>query len=119
NHLRLQSVAKHQARVTWISAADHGERRRSAALDHARVETRHFGRAAHIEVEPSAPKLLDALDGLAGFELGLDDVQIVLVVSAGLLGDGMNDGGEIGMQYTEAHGIPGSGHVRRRDESRS
>ena len=62
--------------------------------------------------------LLDAFDGLARFEFGFDDVEIVPLIGAGLLGDGVNDGREVGMEDAEAHGIHRSGNARDGDKCR-
>src|SRR5438105_7287381 len=101
-----------------IGAADNRERRRSSALNQARIQPRYLRRAPHIEVESFAPKLLDAFHGLARFEPGFDDVEIVPLIGAGLLSDGMNDGREIGIEYAEAHGVRRSCNARDGDKCR-
>src|SRR5215467_5345057 len=73
-----QLSAEHQAGMARVGAADDGERGRPASFDQAGIESWYLRRAAHIEVQPPAPELLDALDGLPGLELGFDYIETML-----------------------------------------
>ena len=64
-------------------------------LDNPGVETWDFRCTAHIEVEIAAPQLLNAGRCLPGLERRFDHLQIVLLIGANLLGNGMDHGNEV------------------------
>ena len=55
----------------------------------------------------------DTLDGLTGFELGLDHIETMLFVIANLLGYRVNDGRQVRMQQSEPDSICRPCNVRR------
>src|SRR5262249_43305140 len=65
--------------------------------------------------EIGAPQLLDALDGLARLEAGLDHLEVLALIAAGALGDLVDHRGEIRIEHAEPHRVRiGAARDRRR-----
>jgi hypothetical protein len=63
--------------------------------------------------------LLDTLDGLARLEARLDNLEVVLFIRTGSLGDLVDHRGQVRMQNAEAHGVGTCGaHDGRRGNDR-
>ena len=107
--------------MAGISGAHHRKRSRLTGFDQTRIEARHLGRATHVEIQIAAPKLLDALDGLAGLEPSLDDFEVMALIAAGAFGDLVDDRRQVGMEHAKPDyvGVGGTQNARARDPRHS
>src|SRR5262249_17564781 len=84
-----------------ICTADDSKRGRAAIFNEPGVEARNLWRAAHIEIEISAPQLLDASSRLTGLEVAFNDDQALPIVGSDLFGDSVNDRNQIGIEHSK------------------